>query len=204
MDQQFVVYGIDFDRSKFETIKNDPEYAAKPHGGLWSSPVISDHSWYDWCKGEDFRTESLNKSFQFKLTKSARVLYINSYRTLLTLPLTFSKYFIDLLERKIDTSASSMPLTFAEYDELIASLNDPATAAETFWKCVESGRVSLGPTGIPLDFEKLAKEYDALFLDFSNEVDNEDWTLGGNNLRTYMYFYDVDTLLVFNPDILVL
>ncbi len=52
-------------RSKFEEVKNDN--FNKPLGGMWSSPVNSNYGWIDFCKNEEFRLESLNEHFEFKI-----------------------------------------------------------------------------------------------------------------------------------------
>lgn len=50
----------------------------KPTLGLWASPLMSRNSWYRWCMSEDFRTDTLNKFFDFKLKTSAMIYTIES------------------------------------------------------------------------------------------------------------------------------
>ena len=73
----YVFCGSDhFDRSIFIPITNEPYLWNKPCGGMWSSPVNSDNTWEDWCRGNGFKLEKLNKQFRFILTERSRVLRI--------------------------------------------------------------------------------------------------------------------------------
>lgn len=51
----------------------------KPHG-LWASPEQSNLSWKNWCESEEFRLETLDKSFKFKLAPNAKILRINNLK----------------------------------------------------------------------------------------------------------------------------
>lgn len=77
-------YGSDKYRPwKFKPIKDMGGYhiGSKPSaGGLWSSPVDSKHSWYDWCMVQDWGLEDLNTSFEF--TFKGRLLVIESRKDL--------------------------------------------------------------------------------------------------------------------------
>ena len=69
-------YGVnEYNPEKFKVIKNRP-YWNKPEGGLWASDTRARISWENWCKGEDFRVESLTKHFDFRLKASAKILKI--------------------------------------------------------------------------------------------------------------------------------
>lgn len=88
---ELIHYGSDsYNPLKFKKIKN-VEYFNKPYGGLWTSPVNSNHSWKDWCIAEDFRVNSLNKSFQLVLNKDARIATIQYKLDLFNLPLIKNK-----------------------------------------------------------------------------------------------------------------
>lgn len=59
-----ITYGCgSFDYDKFIHLKNRTDYFNKPSGGLWSSPIDSDHNWYDWCIGNEFG--DLSTAFSF-------------------------------------------------------------------------------------------------------------------------------------------
>ncbi len=67
------------------------QYHVKPIGGLWTSPVKSDWGWKDWCHVEDFRKCNARNSFTLKFNKDAKILMIESYEDLETLPLFENK-----------------------------------------------------------------------------------------------------------------
>lgn len=62
--------GTVFDKNKFKPIKNK---WIKPGGGLWSSPVGSEHSWSNWCLREGYDLDRLLTGFQFDFTGSVFV-----------------------------------------------------------------------------------------------------------------------------------
>lgn len=83
----FVSFGTDhFDYDGFREIKNGKSYSViankpLPHTGLWASPEKSQHGWFDWCSEEHFRDDEnyWTNYFIFRLTRKARVLYVDSY-----------------------------------------------------------------------------------------------------------------------------
>ena len=83
----YIHYGcdhFDFDRLNKQYLEvmdnfcNQNNFLNKPPVGLWASPVTCNFSWKDWCEGEDFHTDRLDKSFTFTLTDSAKVLVVRS------------------------------------------------------------------------------------------------------------------------------
>ena len=63
----YVHYGSSaFDRDKFKKVKND-EYAVKPIGGLWGSPIDSATGWKQWCIENNFREINEDDSFYFRI-----------------------------------------------------------------------------------------------------------------------------------------
>ena len=82
-----------FDIARFCPISNIQHFN-KPHGGLWASPKEADYGWEDWCVAEDFKVESLNKSFAFILEPTAKILTIQSITDLESLPRTIKNQFL--------------------------------------------------------------------------------------------------------------
>ena len=79
----YVFCGSDhFDRSLFMPITNEPHPWVKPLGGMWSSPVDSENTWEDWCLGNGFGLEKLDKQFRFILAEGSKVLRIGSNKDL--------------------------------------------------------------------------------------------------------------------------
>lgn len=79
----YVFCGSDhFDRNLFMPIKNESYPWVKPRGGMWSSPVDSENTWEDWCRGNSFRLEKLDKQFRFILAEGSKVLRIESNKDL--------------------------------------------------------------------------------------------------------------------------
>jgi len=66
-----------FNIDKFKPIRNK-YFFPKPHGGLWACPVDSNHSWKQWCEGNNFNIEHLKDYFNFTLKDNARILVIDS------------------------------------------------------------------------------------------------------------------------------
>lgn len=55
-------------------------HMGKPNG-LWASPKKSNEkswTWKDFCESEDFRVESLNRHFDFRLKKGTRILRVHT------------------------------------------------------------------------------------------------------------------------------
>lgn len=80
MEKEFYIhYGTDtIDPSLIEKDmqKAGDELCPKKPGGLWASPVESVLNWRDWCEGNDFHTDRLNKWIIFSLKPEARVLHV--------------------------------------------------------------------------------------------------------------------------------
>jgi hypothetical protein len=82
----WVSYGADkYDPAKFKPIDYDNQYSQainKPFGGVWASPENSEWGWADWCRGEDFRDDTLDRCFKFRLSPSAKIYVIDKYEDL--------------------------------------------------------------------------------------------------------------------------
>lgn len=63
-----------FNKELFNDIKTNR--TNKPSGGLWTSPIDSNRSWYDWCERSDFSTG--DNSLSFELEVGGKILEINS------------------------------------------------------------------------------------------------------------------------------
>lgn len=145
MSPEFIHYGHDkFDKDLFVPVKNIG--FVKPVGGLWASPLYSNHSWRDWCLRENFRTEIyFNIYFTFTVNKDAKVYTIDSLNHLRLL----SNYFDSMSNRNI------------------------------------------------LDFELIAKEYDAIWLTEEGEIATR------YTRPLTLYGWDCESLLVLNPNVII-
>ena len=84
--KKYIHYGhSEFSLDRFNPIVNVPHFV-KPIGGLWASRVDAEIGWKDWCEGNDFHCDRLEKSFTFKLRDDAKVLHIDSTDCLRDLP----------------------------------------------------------------------------------------------------------------------
>jgi hypothetical protein len=83
-DVELVSYGLghSYEQGKFEEIIND---CSKPKGGLWSSPVNSSDSWFNWCIKEGYKNK-LNSNFQWSL--SGHILFLDTLDCFKLLPVT--------------------------------------------------------------------------------------------------------------------
>lgn len=86
ISDEFVHYGCDaddFDREKFQTIKNIP-YSAKPSGGFWASPTRSGGrtifgGWEWFCHEAGYQpVRGLDRKFYFCLDSNAHVIRIET------------------------------------------------------------------------------------------------------------------------------
>ena len=82
MSKTYIHYGSDkFDIDKFHRfVGNDLSDLAinkpKAKTGLWASPTDCWLSWKDWCEGEEFHTEALEKAFTFTLSPGSIILTV--------------------------------------------------------------------------------------------------------------------------------
>jgi hypothetical protein len=144
MSLEFIHYGHDkFDKDLFVPVKNVG--FVKPIGGLWASPLYSNHSWRDWCIGEEFELHLLEKYFTFTIDKNAKIYTIDNLNHLRSLPTVPIK----IINRKF------------------------------------------------LNFELISKDYDVIWLTANGERATR--SLQPLNL----YGWDVESLLVLNPNIII-
>jgi hypothetical protein len=150
---QLIHYGSNsFNPDKFDPIQNKiTNLTNKPLGGLWTSPVNTKYGWKDWCLGNDFNLEKLEKSFTITLKEKANIFIVNSQKDLQRLPF------------------------YSEFNnENIIGFRYPKIA---------------------FDFEKLAKEYDAIWLTEKGLMDTQDLTFPLN-----LYGWDCESVLIMNLD----
>lgn len=79
-DTVYVHYGSDtFNRAQVVISASDwnKVLIGKPNG-LWASPVDAKGGWKDWCEGEEFHLDALDKHFKFKLKDTARILEVHN------------------------------------------------------------------------------------------------------------------------------
>jgi hypothetical protein len=87
MKQQYIHYGSDhYNKLKFKKVIDSDTGNNKPIGGLWASPVDSKWGWVNWCIGNKYYTERLNKSFKFTLVNGSRVFHIRTFEDMFKLP----------------------------------------------------------------------------------------------------------------------
>jgi hypothetical protein len=78
-------YGsINYQPELVKPIQNDNW--VKPKGGLWTSPVNSQHGWKDWCESSDFRECREENSFKLLPKPGARIFKIDSLQDLINAP----------------------------------------------------------------------------------------------------------------------
>lgn len=86
----FIHYGTEkLKKGLFKSIKNRRCWN-KPRGGIWASPLNSNHSWRKFCLDENFNIGTLKKHILFKISSNSKIYIINSYLDLINL----RKYFI--------------------------------------------------------------------------------------------------------------
>ena len=158
-DIVWISYGTEqYDPLKFKPIDyTDPGAVLnnKPWGGLWACPENGILSWHNWCKSENYFTNSLNKSFKFKLKPKAKI------------------YVIDTEEDLVNISTS------LRYGFMIGQ----------GYYCI--------------DFERLLREgYDGIYVT-DNAVIKLRRTCGKNENVIGLKSWDVESLCVFNPDVIV-
>lgn len=82
----FIHYGSGkFDPDRFNQVKNSI-WNNKPVGGLWASEENARYGWKDWCFGEEFRLNTFDENFKFKLCDNARILTLKTLDDLNDLP----------------------------------------------------------------------------------------------------------------------
>ena len=146
----------------FAGIRNIREWQ-KPEGGLWGSREGDPNGWEAWCQKEHYQLQRLKKRFSFTLTENSRVLTLEKEEQLIDLPKQKPWEPKDL--SWMETLGPDQIPTPEQLDE---------------W---------LSPNWCLLDFEKLAKRYDAIEM------------INAGAFRSSLSLWDCNCILVMNPDV---
>lgn len=111
----------------------------KPAGGLWGSRADATAGWKGFCIGNQFRTNSLNKYFDFALKNSANVYTISTESDLLRLPM---RELPEIISPIVPEIASFIWKYLPDYDKCIEQGID---AVELCWFGVEFSDVAKDP-----------------------------------------------------------
>ena len=145
----YIHYGSDHFKPELVLEKSKNLHTSNKPNGLWGSPTSRKYwTWKDWCKSEDFRSGSFEKSFKFRISRNAKLLWVHELKDI--------KRFIKK-EKHI-----SSPDNFFE----------------------------------KLDIKKIMENYDGMVLIHGKNYDE---------LRySFFYSWDVDSICVWNPDVVEL
>ncbi len=160
----YIHYGSDhFHPELFMPIRNSSYFSTKPEPGtgLWASRENDENGWKAWCRINHFQTEALDQYFRFELI-GAKILTLTDTRQLVDLPLL----------------SPWQPKELPEVDE--GSL--PTMEQLKSW---------FMPNLCYIDFERLAKEYDAVELRNSALFSDA------------LYMWDCDSVLVLRSEKLI-
>lgn len=82
MDKLYIHYGHrNFSKERVTKMRNGPGgniAINKPDFGLWGSPVDCKFGWKDWCESEDFRTDTLDRYFVFKIKDGSKIFTVRN------------------------------------------------------------------------------------------------------------------------------
>jgi len=135
----------------------------KPEGGLWASREGDPDGWEAWCRKEGYQLHLLEKHFSFSLVSGSRVLPLENETQLIDLPKQKPWQPKDL--SWMETLRADQIPTPEQLDE---------------W---------LSPNWCLLDFEILAKRYDAIEM------------INAGAFRSSLSLWDCNCILVMNPDV---
>lgn len=133
---KYIHYGSSaFDTLKWEPIKNAPleRSFTKPAGGLWASPVGARFGWANWCRRENDYLDGLKESFEFELSKNARVLKITSDEMVKALPLTLDDPTVNTLFQRFSKFSPSVAFLPIDFEQLSREYDVITFQASEFW-----------------------------------------------------------------------
>lgn len=108
----------------------------EPAGGLWESRADATAGWKEFCIGNQFRTNSLNKYFDFTLKNNANIHTISTEKDLLRLPM---RELSEIISPIVPEIASFIWKYLPDYDKCIEQGID---AVELCWFGVEFSDVA--------------------------------------------------------------
>ena len=156
----YIHYGND-EYYPFAGVRNVRNWQ-KPEGGLWASREGDPNGWETWCRKENYQIHLLEKHFTFSLVDGSRVLMLENEVQLIDLPKQKPWKPKDL--SWMETLGPDQIPTMEQMDEL------------------------LRPNWCLMDFEKLAKRYDAIEL------------VNAGAFQHSLNLWDCNCILVMNPD----
>lgn len=125
-EKEYIHYGATT-LHKIEPIKNRP-YFTKPEGGLWASPVDAEFGWKEWCERENFRKNSEDNAFRFRVKNPSKIIHIRDVKDLEKLPMQKSKFGLkDSLTMVLDFEKIQK-----DYDGIELHLSEEKLTRETF------------------------------------------------------------------------
>ena len=170
---------------KWIPIKNDPNHIGhwnKPVGGLWTSPSDSIDSWKQYCDRERYQPEKLHESFELILKGTAKILVIDDY---IDLNIAHCRYgSIKTWATKETRKRRARDITNYEQTMLKVDMD----IIEPYIDLLENGKP------MALDFENIARHYDAIHLTPKGQEDTR-WSTPHN-----LYGWDCETILILNTD----
>ena len=169
-----ITLGIDtIDPEKFGKIKNR-NFNNKPAGGLWCSPEIGEYTWKDFVESEDYKKDYyFSKMVLITLKESSKIYKINSVEDFMNCVVQYS--YLSNSKISCDNRDILYPNNYLDNIIDIKYL---------------------------IDYEKLSKDYDALWITMNAlvELENEflDRRMYGNYHLNPLFGWDVETVLLFN------
>lgn len=144
----------------------------KPHRGFWGSPIDSLNGWGEWCNRENFHTDKLDEHVLFKIKKGSNIYIIDTQEDLDNI----SKD--EDIEDIIQTIQRKFNYSYEE-------------ARNAALKYYHNSLKKI------IDFNYLYKHYDGIFV-----TERAVKELRNVNNGDGLYWWDVESICVFNPDII--
>lgn len=118
------------------------EGSMKP-SGLWVSveEYEDDYSWFDWCKGEQFRLEELKYKYSVKLDSDTKILHLKSKEDILKFSLDYAANDPFDFARKSSYQRTKTYVYMISWNKVKAEY-DGIMIAPYQWKCRLAGECS--------------------------------------------------------------
>lgn len=166
--QVYIHYGSDFFNPYAVPRIHNNKVIPKPEGGLWASREDDEFGWKEWCEDNHFNVSRLRHSFRFTLP-DAKILTLSSEDDLLSLP-------------------KLKPWEPKDYSEMFAFEDanpgkvPPIELLDRWFK----------KNPCHLNYEKIAKEYDALEMTHAGSFSDS------------LPYWDCNSIVVFRPEVIEL